>query len=72
MNYNDIEKCTKCNVVFDDLKFFIKLHIEASRKSTTGVWEPINNIDINSHEVICKTCFDEFAKNLERMNKENK
>jgi len=70
MEYINIEKCTRCNEIFTDLKFFIKLHIESARKTNVDSWEKINNLDVDSHEVVCKNCFDKFCLNIEHMNGE--
>jgi hypothetical protein len=64
MNAVDMQFCTKCKKSFEDLKIIVKQNVEALRKTESGSWENIANMQITSNEVLCKDCFDQFVDSL--------
>jgi len=66
MNKDDIKQCTKCGKEFKDenMRAFISLHIDIDRKTLSKLWEPVSNTNINSNELLCADCFDEFTEAL--------
>jgi len=69
----NLKKCSRCKKDFTDIIAAVKLDIEVFRLDESDIPEQIANLDQESHEFLCKECFDDFASVLEQMNlsKEN-
>lgn len=64
----NIRNCTRCGREFTDLRVEVGLGIYVSRLKESDVWEGIANLDQTSTEVLCPSCFDEFAQVLGQLN----
>lgn len=64
------DKCSRCHKKFDDIIVAIKLDINVFRLNAMDYPEEIANLDQESHEYLCKDCFDKFSYALESMNLE--
>ncbi len=62
------DRCTRCNKKLTDIVVAVKLDIEVFRFDESFVPEQIANLDQESHEFLCKECFDDFSSVLEKMN----
>ena len=56
-----MNKCTFCGRDFEDFKIVIELQFKAYRKTLADTWEVIDNSNIKTSEILCKTCFDKFV-----------
>jgi len=67
-----IDNCTFCNKSFDNFKTEIKFITKTHRRTEQHTWEQIGNLDIESVEIVCEECFNEFINTFKKsINKVN-
>ena len=65
INSNSIPyRCTLCNDIIDDIEIEIALNISARRKTNADTWEIIGNLNKETREVVCNSCFGKFVDGL--------
>jgi hypothetical protein len=62
----DVKFCTHCGKELKDIKILIKLNYQVQRKTEADTWEIVDNTDISSNEMLCKTCFDVFVDTIDK------
>lgn len=66
----EIKKCTRTGKVFTpgDIAIVLKLSTECYRMEDSGIFEPIENGNIKTTEILSKEAFDKFYEILSQMN----
>lgn len=62
------DKCTRCGKRFTTVRVMISQNVKTERVKENGVWEPLPNMDVISHEILCEDCFDKYAEIMSQMN----
>ncbi len=58
--------CTRCEEQINDFKITVTLSIKTDRKTESGAWEPIVNMENSANDILCKSCFDKFVDALDK------
>lgn len=67
----DVEHCTHCGEPIKDIKILLRLNYVVYRETASETWEKVDNTDVSSNEMLCKTCFDRFVNSIDgAMNQE--
>ena len=59
--------CSRCGKNLTN-KIEVYFSIRTFRKKDSGVWESIANLDLNSKEILCDSCFQLLIDALEELN----
>lgn len=68
MDINSLKKCTMCNKTITDIRMVVNLNLKGERKTSTDAWEIMENLRLDTSEVLCPVCFDKFSKLFAQMN----